>query len=244
MGLQERFESFVRTMEGFEGVDELLRNARRETRKRADYLFSDRSIIIEQKVLKVDQAHRPQQFIDRMIRERGILIYGRHSTDSIFNRLPDGQKLKRDMFLGMTKGFEDDIAAADKQSRDTRAIFSIPEAVGIVVILNEGASALPPELLGFSLHNVLNKRRSDGSLRYVHNDGVMVISEAHVLIDSKGGRGLPCFATRTPQGRSPDLVNAFSEHLLQAWASFNKLPAVPVEQADLARAQPQSRTHP
>jgi hypothetical protein len=231
-------------MEGFEGVDELMRNARRETRKRADYLLSGRSIIIEQKVLKVDQAHRPQQFIDRLIRDRGILIYGRHSTDSIFNRLPDGQKLKRDMFLGMTKGFADDIAAADRQTRDTRAIFSIPEAIGILVILNEGAAALPPELLGFTLHNVLNKRRSDGSLRYVHNDAVMVISEAHVLMDSKGGRGLPCLATRTPQGRSPDLVDEFTERVLQAWASFNNLPAVPVEQTDLARAQPLSRPHP
>ena len=113
----------------------------------------------------------------------------------------------------------------------------------IVVILNEGASALPPELLGFGLYNVLNKRRSDGSLRYLHNDGVVVISEAHVLIDSKGGRGLPCFATHTPQGRSPDLVDAFSQCLLLGWASFNNLPAVPVERAELARAQPHSKPH-
>jgi hypothetical protein len=244
MGLRERFESFVKTMRGFEGVDALLRDDRREKRRRADYLLSERTIIVEQKVLKVDQAHRPQQFIDRLMKERGILAYGRHSTDVIFNRLPDGQKLKREMFLRMTKGFEEDIAVADKQTRDTRAIFSIPEAIGIVVILNEGAAALPPELLGFGLHNVLNKRRNDGSIRYLHNDGVVVISEAHVLIDSNGGRGLPCFATRTPQARSPNLVDAFSECLLQGWASFNNLPAMPVGQAELARAQTHSRPHP
>jgi hypothetical protein len=223
-------------MSGFESVDNLLAGSR-ETRKRADYLLRDRRVIVEQKVLQVDQDHRPQQFINRLIEQRRILFFGRLSTDTIFNKLPDGQELKREMFLSMTKGFEDDVAAADKQTRDTRAIFSIPDAAGIVVILNQGASALPPDLLGFGLNHVLNKRREDGSLRYVHNDGVVVISGTHVVPDSNGRPGMPCFATYAPHGRLQDAVAGFSEALLRGWASFNNLPAVQVTQDALAQTR-------
>jgi hypothetical protein len=58
-----------------------------------------------------------------LMNERRFLLYRRHSTDAIFRTLPDGQKLKRDMFLSMTRGLEHDISDADKQTRDTRAIF-------------------------------------------------------------------------------------------------------------------------
>jgi hypothetical protein len=105
------------------------------------------------------------------------------------------------------------------------------------VILNESASALPPQLIGFGLHHVLHKKRDDQSLRYVENDAVIVISGAHVLPGSQGGPGMPCFATYTPRCRDKERVDTFSEALLQSWASFNNLTARAVTQADLAQAR-------
>ncbi len=43
------------------------------------------------------------------------------------------------MFLRMTKGLEASFADADKQTKGTREIFSIPAAIGMVVILNVSA---------------------------------------------------------------------------------------------------------
>ncbi len=47
------------------------------------------------------------------------------------------------------------------------------------VVLNASAPTLCPELIRYGLSHVLKKQRDDGSFRYPHNDGVVIISEAH-----------------------------------------------------------------
>jgi hypothetical protein len=87
--LQERFESFVKTVRAFESVDdELLRSARHKNKKRADYLLWERQIIVEQKVLSYDPFERAQRFINRLMSQRGVIAYGTVSTNRVFARLP------------------------------------------------------------------------------------------------------------------------------------------------------------
>ncbi len=115
MGLRKRFEcfeSFIKTMRGFEGVDKLLRDVPSEGKHRADYLLWDREIILEQKALVVDVADTPQKFVDRQMKEGRLIVYGRTSTRAIFDKLPDGRELERRMFLSMTKGVEGSVAAS------------------------------------------------------------------------------------------------------------------------------------
>jgi hypothetical protein len=129
------------------------------------------------------------------------------------------------MFLSITKGLEASFADADKQTRDTREIFSIPDAVGMLVVLNVSAPTLHPDLVRYGLSEVLKKRRGDGSIRYPNNDGVLMISEVHTDI-SQRGRGAPCFSSPTPHTRSETVVRAFSDAFIQAWAAFNGVPLV------------------
>jgi hypothetical protein len=218
--LQERFEGFIRTMSGFESIDELLKDVHVEGKKRADYLLGNRKIIVEQKVLIDDPANKPQKFINALMNKGRILVYGTVSTERIFAGMPDGNEQKRRMFLSVTKGLETSFADADKQTRDTREIFSIPDAIGMVVILNVSAPTLHPDLIRYGLSQVLWKRRVDGSIRYPHNDGVVMISEAHTDL-SERGRGAPCYSSPTPHTKSEALVRAFSDSLIQAWATFN-----------------------
>jgi hypothetical protein len=56
--LLERFEAFIKTVRGFESIDELLKDVHLEGKKRADYLLWDRQIIVEQKVLLDDPADK------------------------------------------------------------------------------------------------------------------------------------------------------------------------------------------
>jgi hypothetical protein len=113
--LRERFDAFIKTLLGFESIDELLKDAHLEGKKRADYLLDNRQIIIEQKVLEDDPTDKAQKFIDRLLKERGILAYGTHSTDRIFASMPDGDEQKKRMILSITKGLEAGFADADKQ---------------------------------------------------------------------------------------------------------------------------------
>jgi hypothetical protein len=223
--LLERFEAFVKTVRGFESIDELLKDVHLEGKKRADYLLWDRQIIVEQKVLLDDPADKPQKFVSQLMNQGRILVYGKVSTDRVFAGMPDGDEQKRRMFLNITKGLEASFADADKQTRDTREILSIPDAVGMVVILNVSAPTLHPDLIRYGLSQVLLKRRDDGSIRYRHTDGVVMISEAHTDV-SERGRGAPCFSSPTPQTKSERVVRDFSDSLIQAWAAFNNVPLV------------------
>jgi hypothetical protein len=218
--LVERFEAFIKTVRGFESIDELLKDVHLEGKKRADYLLWDRQIIVEQKVLLADPADKAQKFVNRLMNSGRILVYGTVSTNHVFAGMPDGDQQKRRMFLSITKGLEASFADADKQTRDTREILSISDAVEMVVILNVSAPTLRPDLVRYGLSQVPEKRREDGSVRYPNNDGVVMISEAHTDI-SQRGRGAPCFSSPTPHTKSETLVRAFSDALIQAWAAFN-----------------------
>ena len=224
--LRNRFDAFIRTVRGFESIDELLKEIHLDCKKRADYLLWNRQIIVEQKVLVDDPADKPQKFVDQLMNKGRILVYGKVSTERIFAGMLDGSEQKKRMFLSITKGLEASFADADKQTRDTREIFSIPEAVGMVVILNVSAPTLHPDLIRYGLSQVLLKRRHDGSVRYPHNDGVVMISEAHRDVSSRNGRGAPCFSAPTPHTKSEQLVRAFSDSLVQSWAAFNGVPVV------------------
>ena len=62
-----------------------------------------------------------------------------------------GHELHKPLLHKLTSVLETDISRADKQTRDTREIFTIPNAAGVLVILNEGAQVLTPQLIEYRL---------------------------------------------------------------------------------------------
>jgi hypothetical protein len=200
-----------------------MKSAPRDPRKRADYLAIDRKVIIEKKTLVVDPVKGPQAFVNDLCKRRGIYLAGRTDTRRIFNSLPDGRELERQMYRGMTKGFEDSLAVADKQTRDTRAIFDVPNALGIVIVLNESAQQLYPELLTYGLTELVRKTKHDGSPRYSHNDGFIVISTSHASV-SEEAVGMPVHSIIAPTCRDIDLLNEFLRLFVDSWGKFTNLP--------------------
>jgi hypothetical protein len=97
----------------------------------------------------------------KLMGEGRIIVYGGHSTASILSALPDGQELQRQLVLKVTKVIEDIVAKADRQTRGTREIFSIPDAIGILVLINEKVGMLTPEMIHCSLANAFEKKRRE-----------------------------------------------------------------------------------
>lgn len=218
--LRDRFEAFVRTLTGFEGIDALLQTANRQGKKRADYLFWDRRVIVEQKSLEADPAHKAEEFTTRLIRERRLVLYGAHSTREIFSDLPDGEDLQRRMVQKVGKVIEDNVANADKQTRDTREILAIPNAAGVLVLLNEAVSALGPDIIHYELARSFQKKNGD-KYRYCNNDGVILLTEAHPVAIRGFERVFPIFTFFSPECRNRGLVTAFSDMLEVHWSLFN-----------------------
>jgi hypothetical protein len=225
-GLRERFEAFVKTLDDFESIDALLQNCDPRGKKRADYLLHKRQIIVEQKTLEGDPVGRPQKFFNGLMEQGRFLMYGQSSSNVIFSKLPDGESLRRELILRLNRAIEAGVSHADKQTEDTREIFSIPDALGVLIILNEKARMLSPEIIHYGLSSLFKKTANDGALRYPHNNGVILISEAHVVAVRTSAKLFPILTYTSPHGHGEQEVKRFSEMLTERWARFNGVPLI------------------
>lgn len=219
--LKQRFEDFIQTFAGFEDIDLLLKDCDPIGKNRADYLLNDRTIIVEQKSLDTDPIGRPQNYADKLMAQGRLIAFGRVST----NRL--SRDIQREFVLDLAKNLDAIVAKADRQTEDTRQIFAIPDAVGVLVILNEKASMLDPQVVHYALANVFQKKCADGSLRYPANDGVILIPEAHA-IDTPQGLRIPLLKFTSPQSRANERFLQFCDELFEAWSNFNGVPLIKI----------------
>jgi len=105
-------------------------------------------------------------------------------------------------------------------------IFDIPDAVGIMVLLNEGAGMLAPDVIHYAFANTFTKRTNGSRLRYPENDGVILISEVHTMVVSEVARGYPIL-TFTAPGIVPGTTKAATVNVLLAmlkarWVELNR----------------------
>jgi hypothetical protein len=220
--LKERFQRFMLSTPGVEGIDELLRSGGSELkkRKRADFLACGRAVIVETKSLDVDPVEKVQRFLDRLAQAGCLPKCSDTTLEQVLRDLPDGQALYDELRGRVTKILDDDIANADDQTRDTKVIFGIPDAIGIVVILNENAALLYPDQSTLRIFDVLRKRRG-GELRYVHNHVVIYISEAHIVDAGDESTIYDMATVYSDAGNEIPFVTTFAKGLNQRWAEFN-----------------------
>lgn len=242
LSLRERFEKFAQTLNGYENIDELMAKNDVQGRKRADYFINNRSVIIEQKSLEVDPINKPQNFINRLMDEGHFIAYGTVSTNHIFSQLPNGQDLQRQMILKITEVIEDNVEKADKQTRGTREIFSVPEAIGILVILNGKAEMLDPELVAFGLNTTFQKRKN-GVLRYHQNDGVLYISEAHSIALAGFQRTFPIMSFLGLNEKTRERTSIVLDSLKRLWAQFNGIPFIEISEEHGDHLMKNTKTH-
>jgi SEC-C motif len=217
--LKDRFEALIRTFDGFEHIDTLLGANAPKGKNRADYLLCRREIIVEQKSLDVDPVYRPQNYAKKLMERGRLIAYGTVST-KLFSK-----ELQREFLLDLAKNVDAVVAKADQQTEDTRGIFSIPDALGVLVILNERAQMLDPQVIHYALSNVFQKKAADGSLRYPANDGVILIPEAHAIRTPLGPR-IPLMRFTNPHCRANERFLQFSDVLFKAWSKFNGVPLI------------------
>jgi hypothetical protein len=214
--LRPRFEQFVRTLDGCEEIDCLLKDRDPPGKRRADYLFSGRSIIVEQKALETDPSEKTQNYLDRLMAENRDIGYGTSAYKNLLHK--------------MTSRIEEIASDADKQTRDTREIFGVPDAAGVLIILNEAAQILIPELLEYRIQDLFKTDSRGGSVRYPHNHMIMVISELHPVHVGLT-RYLPTRRYVNSTARQRERAIAFTDKLTADWAAFNRAPLIRLDRA-------------
>lgn len=151
----------------------------------ADYLFRSQSVIAELKCLEKETdtpeyREAMQRLADDWMKRRLILIYGTRRID--LQKLP--RECQRDWFKLVESPIQKHIVAdANKQIRETKKFFSLPEAKGLLLLANEGNFYFQPQDVLGMLSRMFAKKKENGQALYSHIDLVVFFS-ANVTVRS------------------------------------------------------------
>jgi hypothetical protein len=225
VSLKERFERFMSLGDFAESIDALTIANHVPGRRKADYLARSRSVIIEQKSIDHDVDAKVRAFLGELTRQHGPLDIEHITLAGIIDvvaKLPPRNPFRPRLRAILTQRIDDYLAEADKQTRDTRLTFSIPAAVGVVVVLNEHAPLIEPDYFVDKAWDMLRKELEPGNLRYPENQVALLISEAHRIPSADGAEMIPVETIFSEAGLTNSAAESFAQELRQRWAEFNQ----------------------
>jgi len=178
--LEGRLKVFLSNWGEAESIDELELSEEQEKGKRADYFFRGRTIIAELKALYEDTAPKIEQILEPY-REtpEWPLLFGEQSIENVLQHLPNAHEIRGQIIDSITSSLEGAVENANRQIRTTKATFGVPDAGGLLIILNDAVDILSPDLIANRVRKTLSKRMPDKSLRFPHLSAVVVIGGAH-----------------------------------------------------------------
>ena len=222
--LEQRFIRFLGGLEGAENLDILLS----QDTERADFLLGHRQIILEIKSLETDPEYKVHDRLrEHENRPEYPLFYWPAEVSEILAHLPDGDRISATMFNAVTNSIERGFKKADDQVAATRAELNLPNACGVLTLLNESLGVLTPEAITAKVSQMFNKR-GDGNFRYREIAFVWVISESHGMPLSNGLLGLPIIVIEGPCAEAYPQASQLLDHLQQAWAEYKQVPLYPL----------------
>lgn len=226
MRLEERFKTFLSTDLGAESVDDLSGTmAWPAGKQKADFLFENRRIVCELKRLTADPLPKLDKMVGRLTqRADWPLIFGSRSLSNVLRRLPDGDQVNAEASHLVSNVVEDAIRDANGQIRDTKEVLELPDADGLLVILNEDVHLHSPQLVVYRVHKALEKvmDRHKRGPRFPWVSAVLLIDVAHVSVEDNNSFAFPIIACQNML--SPGLhIVPFVDQLMYKWAEFEGL---------------------
>lgn len=141
--LEGRFKVFLRDLEGVESIDGLKLTPEQERANKGDYFFAGRTVIGELKALYEDTASKIESILEpyRETPEWPV-FFGEQDLNKILRHLPDGDKIRAKIFGSITRSVEAVVEKANRQIRATKGTFGLPDAGGLLIILNDAVDIL------------------------------------------------------------------------------------------------------
>ena len=155
-------------------------------------------------------------------------------VEKVIQRLPESDKIRTRIISSVTRSIEAVVEKANRQIRATKETFGLPDAGGLLFILNDAVDVLSPDLIVYRVRRALNKRTPDGELRFPHVSAVLVIGGAHFSQMNPEMKGLPILLipNAVPEAAR---VEEFVRELNEKWAAFEKKPLIHVETEDIPK---------
>jgi len=232
ISLEDRFKSFMKSVEFAESIDDLLVGKQYEGKRRADYLLFNRKVIVELKKLAEDTSSKVEQEIDKHRDRKDFpLIYGQTDLQKILKHLPDGENINRRIHRNLTRSVEKKIRSADEQFVDTKDIFNLDNSIGLLVVLNQDIEVFSPEVVLSRLGQHLCSS-SPSSPRVENVDFVWFLSESHIGVVPNIPNAFPSILLTSQNSEHDKCFTPLFERLQHEWARFNGLPLVQLDVAN------------
>jgi hypothetical protein len=216
--VEKTFEDFI-IQYGGELVSKLISN--NNPPKNADYLFRNPPVVAELKVVERDGfTAEDKAKLDKLAHgwmQRRLIgpIFGTRQIE-IRKLPPPCQQEWLNLHMAPWKR---KLADANKQIKSMKSVLQLPDACGILFIVDDAAHSFAPEdVMGF-ISRVLRSTKQDGSQIYSHLDRIVYFSVNPRAI-TKDGAGLNFWlpAYRNANDRS---ISEFLDSLGRAWFEYH-----------------------
>jgi hypothetical protein len=219
--LEDRFTRFLGSLPGAESIDALTLPTDPNHPRKADFLLANREIIVELKTLTVDTSHKIEPAIDKhRDRDEFPLFYGEADLKKVLSHLPDGEEIHRRIYLSITRSVEEAVRSAEEQIDHTRHVLALPNAISMLVILNESVQVLDPTVVGYRVANLMNRKRT-GASRSPTLDFVWLLFESHSLGGNATHPYFPSMLIRGERASNFPWFSAFHDDITHRWAKAN-----------------------
>lgn len=219
--LEECFKRFLLSLPASEAIDALALPVDPEHPRKADFLLAGREVIVELKTLTVDTSQKIEPAVEKhRDREDFPLFYDTADLRKVLSHLPDGEEIYRRIYFSITRSVEEAVRSAEEQIAHTRHVLNLPNAVGLLVILNESVQVLDPTVVGYGVGNLMRRMRT-GASSSATLDFVWLLFESHSLGSNPEHPAFPSMLIRGEGASSYPWFDAFHDDVFRRWASTN-----------------------
>lgn len=230
------FNELIGSLPLVENIDDLTKEIDHDGIQIADYMFLERQIVCEIKTLNKDTKEKIDKIIEDMEdREDYPIFYGEWGVDKILKNLSNGEEIQRKMAESVTSPIEDKIKDANRQIRDTKRLFELPNAKGIVIIINESVDILDADLSKWRINRCLTKKSKSGTSRFESIDAVWFLDEAHQLLVRPGLKGPISLQILGPS--DDEFVSNYIDYLMTQLAAYVGIPIEFISEENLRKEQ-------
>lgn len=179
--LEARVIRFLSGLPTAEVIDDLELPLDPDHPRKADFLLAHRQVIVELKTLTDDPSYKVEATADlHRDRDEWPLFYGKVDARKVLRNLPDGEAIYSKMANAIGRSVEAAVRSAEEQITDTRHVLNLPEAAGLLVILNESVDILDPYVVGHRVAQLMRRPRT-GTSSIEKVDFVWLLFESHSL---------------------------------------------------------------
>lgn len=219
--LESRFTRFLEGLPGAESIDRLALPDDAQHRRKADFLLADRKVIVELKALTDDPSPKVEATADKHRgREDWPLFYGTANVRKVLSNLPDGESVYGKLVNALGRSVETAVRSAEEQVTHTRRVLSLPDAAGVLVILNDSIDVLDPYVVGHRVAQLMRRPRT-GNSEAAKLDFVWLLFESHAIGMVRGLPAVPSFLINGEGKARFPWFNDFHHDLVHRWAVAN-----------------------